>query len=124
MSAHINTHFSSKRVIYIGDAAHSIHPIAGQGWNLGMRDIIALIDIMLEAQSLGLDLGSNYISEKFHNTRYFDAFCLYQVTDKLNCLFMSENYKLKNIRNYGFNIIDNNKRLSSRITDFAMGYRL
>ena len=106
LSAHINSSFNSKRTIFIGDAAHSIHPIAGQGWNVGMRDVSELMKIISEAQSLGLELGSEYVCKKYQDQRYFDAFSLYQITDKLNSFFMLQNYGVKQFRQFGFNIID------------------
>ena len=74
LSAHINSKFSSKRTVFIGDAAHSIHPIAGQGWNVGIRDVSKLLKIIFEARTLGLDIGSEYVCRNYQNQRYFDAF--------------------------------------------------
>ena len=121
LSAHINSSFNSKRTIFIGDAAHSIHPIAGQGWNVGMRDVSELMKIISEARSLGLELGSEYVCKKYQDQRYFDAFSLYQITDKLNSFFMLQNYGVKQFRQFGFNIIDYSRTVKSKISNFAMG---
>ena len=121
LSAHINSNFSSTRTIFIGDAAHSIHPIAGQGWNVGMRDVAELIKIISEARSLGLELGSEYVCKKYQDKRYFDAFSLYQITDKLNSFFMSQNYGIKQLRQMGFNIINHSRTIKPMISNYAMG---
>ena len=124
LSASINSSFSANRVVFVGDAAHSIHPIAGQGWNLGMRDINALVEIINEAMELGIDIGSDFISKQYQKMRYFDVFSLYQITDKLNSIFMLEGFGPKKTRQIGFNIINNNNRLSKLITNYAMGIKL
>ena len=121
LSAHINCSFVSKRVFYIGDSAHSIHPIAGQGWNVGMRDVDVLVNLLIEARSLGFDLGSEFISKKYQNMRYFDAYSLYQLTDKLNNIFMFKNSGANYLRQFGFNFLNNNNFIKSKISNFAMG---
>jgi len=124
LSGHINSIFYDKRLIYLGDAAHTIHPIAGQGWNLGVRDINKLSEVIDEAQTLGLDIGSEYICKKYHDKTFQDAFALYNITDKLNYLFILDNFFVKKLRNIGFEIIDKNIKLNNFISSFAMGKRL
>ena len=124
LSATINSSFIDNRVVFVGDAAHSIHPIAGQGWNLGMRDINTLVEIINEAMELGIDIGSDFVCKQYQKMRYFDAFSLYQITDKLNSIFMLEGFCSKKTREIGFNIINNNNRLSKMITNYAMGIKL
>ena len=121
LSAHINSKFSSKRTVFIGDAAHSIHPIAGQGWNVGIRDVSHFLKIIIEARTLGLDLGSEYVCRNYQNQRYFDAFSFYQITDKLNTFFMLQNYGIKQLREVGFNIINHSKFIKTMISNYAMG---
>ena len=121
LSAHINSKFISKRTVFIGDAAHSIHPIAGQGWNVGIRDVSKLLKIIVEARTLGLDIGSEYVCRNYQNQRYFDAFSFYQITDKLNTFFMLQNYGIKQLRKTGFNIINHSKIIKSMISNYAMG---
>ncbi len=124
LAAHINTMFGNYRLVYVGDAAHSLHPIAGQGWNLGLRDINDLTNIIKMATDLGLDIGTDFVYKKYHKMRFFQAYSLFQITDKLNSIFMYENSFLKNIRNLGFKIIDSNNLLKSKITNYAMGNKL
>ena len=121
LNAHINSSFINNRVVFVGDAAHSIHPIAGQGWNLGMRDVNVLTNIISEAKMLGIDLGSTFVCNQYQNRRYFDAFSLYQITDKLNSFFMFEGFIPKGFRRTGFKLIDSNNNFNKFITNYAMG---
>ena len=121
LSAHINSSFYDKRLVYIGDAAHSIHPIAGQGWNVGVRDIENLLNSIRLGMNLGLDIGSEFICKNYNDNSFNDAFLLYQITDKLNIIFMMENILIKNIRKSGFSFIDNNNKVNNFISSFAMG---
>ena len=123
LSAHINSSFYNNRLIYIGDSAHSIHPIAGQGWNLGVRDIVKCLSVLEYSEKLGLDIGSSEICKKYHNLCYSDSFSLYQITDKLNSFFLSEDFFLSLTRHIGFKFIENNSFIKNRITNFAMGLK-
>ena len=91
LSAHLNTKFYEKRTIYIGDSAHSFHPIAGQGWNLGMSDVENLFNLVKEYKSFGIDLGNNFFCKKYHDRNYYNAYRLYQITDKLDYIFQIQN---------------------------------
>ena len=124
LSAHLNSTFFGSRLIFIGDAAHSIHPIAGQGWNLGVRDIKSLSESIIEGMSLGLDPGSEHICKKYNDARYFECFCLYQITDKLNSIFIDDNFILKNLRKIGLEIINNNRKINNMISNYAMGKKI
>ena len=71
----------------MGDAAHVIHPIAGQGLNLGFRDIAVLAELIVDARRLGLDIGAPAVLERYQGWRRFDNMALAAVTDGLNRLF-------------------------------------
>ena len=122
LSSHINSRFYEKKVLYVGDAAHSVHPIAGQGWNLGLRDIKNLYYLSKDSKNLGLTIGSNQFCITYNENCYFDSFRLYQVTDKLNGVFKMNNFFINSSRAIGFNIIQRSKRLKKFITNFAMGF--
>lgn len=124
LSAHINNSFYSDRLVFVGDSAHTVHPIAGQGWNLGLRDIHNLYLILKEANELGLELGNNLVLKKYNNKCYYDAFFLYQITDKLNYIFSMENVLIKKLRHLGIDFIDNNHKINSLISSYAMGKKL
>ena len=122
LSAQINSRFYENRIVYVGDSAHSLHPIAGQGWNLGIRDIQNLLKSLEKSCGLGLDCGSNIICKDYHDLAYYDAYSLYQVTDKLNSIFLNENKAAKILRSIGLSFIDKNIALKNKITNFAMGF--
>ena len=122
LSSHINSRFYEKKVLYVGDAAHSLHPIAGQGWNLGLRDIKKLYYLCIDSKNLGLSIGTNQFCKEYNENCYYDSFTLYQVTDKLNGLFKQNNFFINGSRAFGFNIIQRSKRLKKSITNFAMGF--
>ena len=124
LSAHINEKFYDNRLVYVGDAAHSLHPIAGQGWNLGVKDIRNLLDILTRNKKLGLDLGSPSICKEYHDTCYYESFMLYQVTDKINEVFLQNNFLVNAIRYVGFNHIEKNSFLKNKISKYAMGFKI
>jgi len=121
LSAHINAKFYDERLIYLADAAHSIHPIAGQGWNLGVRDIQNCLNVIKEGIGLGLDIGDSYVCKNYHDLSFANTYILYQITDKLNSIFINDSFVLNRLRQLGFVIIENNRKIKSRITNFAMG---
>ena len=98
LSAHLNYRFYDKRVMYLGDSAHSIHPIAGQGWNIGVRDIENCLKVLIESEALGQDFGNEFNCKKFDNLCFYDAFALYQITDKLNSVFINDKFVIKKLR--------------------------
>jgi len=121
LSAHINTKFYDKRLIYLADSAHSIHPIAGQGWNLGIRDIKNCLNVIQEGIGLGLDVGDPYVCKNYHDLSFADTYLLYQITDKFNSIFLKDSFIADRLRQLGFRIIENNKKIKNYITNFAMG---
>ena len=98
--------FYTKRTALVGDAAHSVHPIAGQGFNLGLRDIAVLTDIMHENHYAGLDIGTEIPLRKYHDLRHFDIMALSLVTDGLNRLFSNDNACVTTMRRVGLGIVN------------------
>ena len=119
LSAHINDSFINKRLIYIGDAAHSIHPIAGQGWNLGVNDVKNLYELCKNEK---IDIGNNLFCQKYNNKSYHKAFQLFQITDKLNSHFLNSGNTYRALSNIGFGFIEKNQLLKNKITKYAMGF--
>ena len=113
--------FHRAAFVAFGDAAHGMHPIAGQGWNLGMRDVKKLYKLSKNYSDLGLDLGSNEFCKQYNDQCYYDSYQLYQITDKLDYIFKNNSLSIKAIRALGFNILNKNKTLKNLISDFAMG---
>ncbi len=118
LSAHLNDSFINKRLIYVGDSAHSIHPIAGQGWNLGVSDVKKLYKICKDKND---ELGSKSFCEKYNEQCYNKAFQLYQITDKLNSHFKRNGNLYRLMSNVGFKFIDKIQPLKNKITKYAMG---
>jgi 2-octaprenyl-6-methoxyphenol hydroxylase len=118
LSAHINDSFINKRLIYVGDSAHSIHPIAGQGWNLGVNDIKNLYSL---SKNRKIDIGSDSFCQMYNNKSYHKAFQLFQITDKLNSHFLNSGNIYRSLSNIGLGFIENNQPLKNKITKYAMG---
>ena len=118
LSAHINDSFFNKRLIYIGDAAHSIHPIAGQGWNLGVNDVKNLFELSKDNK---IEIGSDLFCQMYDNKSYHKAFQLFQVTDRLNSHFTKPGSVYRFFSNKGFDFIEKNQSLKNEITKYAMG---
>ena len=121
LSAHLNSRFYENRLIYVGDSAHSFHPIAGQGWNLGVNDVKNLHGLVKNYYSLGLDLGDKVFCKKYHEENYYNAFRLYQITDKLDYIFKIQNPIFNYGRSVGVGFLQKNKAIKDLISDFAMG---
>ena len=98
--------YVDSRFALVGDAAHAIHPIAGQGLNMGIRDIAALAEVVIDARRLGLDIGSPNILEEYERWRLFDNLLLAFVTDGMNRLFSNENSPLRTIRDIGLGTVN------------------
>ena len=109
------------RKVFIGDSAQAIHPLAGQGLNLGLRDVACLVDTLLKGKKLGLDLGSTDILEKYESWRSFDRISLVTYTDLINTLFSNNNFYLKFLRELGMNTIDKSQLLKSFFVKEAAG---
>jgi len=105
----------------VGDAAHSFHPIAGQGWNLGMKDVENLFNLIIKYKSLGIEIGGEYFCKEYHNNNYYNAYRLYQVTDKLDSFFQNQNPVISFVRSQGLKYLQKNKKINNWISDFAMG---
>ena len=109
--------FIAKRIALVGDAAHVIHPIAGQGLNMGLRDIAALAEVIVDAARLGLDVGAADVLERYQRWRRFDTTAMGLATDGLNRLFSNRSAALRLIRDVGLGLVDrvpNLKRLFIR----------
>jgi 2-octaprenyl-6-methoxyphenol hydroxylase len=102
----IARHFVQARFALVGDAAHRVHPIAGQGVNLGYRDVAALAETLVEAHRLGLDIGALTVLERYQSWRRFDTLEMGLTTDVLNRLFSNDNPALRILRDVGLGMVD------------------
>jgi 2-octaprenyl-6-methoxyphenol hydroxylase len=98
--------FIAERVALIGDAAHLIHPIAGQGLNMGLKDVAALAEVIVDAARLGLDPGSLEVLERYQRWRRFDTITMGVATDGLNRLFSNRSDLLRLVRDVGLGLVD------------------
>jgi 2-octaprenyl-6-methoxyphenol hydroxylase len=98
--------FVAERLALVGDAAHVIHPIAGQGLNMGLRDVAALAEAVVDASRLGLDPGDATVLERYQRWRRFDTLTMGVSTDGLNRLFSNRSDVLRLVRDVGLGIVD------------------
>src|SRR5689334_9298126 len=98
--------FIAERLALIGDAAHVIHPIAGQGLNMGLKDVAALAEVVVDAARLGMDLGQADVLERYQRWRRFDTMAMGVATNSLNLLFSNESKLLRAVRDIGLGIVD------------------
>ena len=121
LSAHINEKFYDNKVVYVGDAAHSIHPIAGQGWNLGLRDVKSISKLLKKTKERKLEVGTKSFCKTYNDECYYDAYRLFEITDKLDWIFKKDQSYFNFFKKIGFNIINKNKTFKEKIVKFAMG---
>jgi 2-octaprenyl-6-methoxyphenol hydroxylase len=98
--------FVADRVALVGDAAHVIHPIAGQGLNMGLKDVAALAEVIVDAARLGLDPGTADVLERYQRWRRFDTVAMGLATDGLNRLFSNRSDALRLARDVGLGLVD------------------
>lgn len=98
--------FIAERLALIGDAAHVIHPIAGQGLNMGLRDVAALAESIADAARLGLDIGGPQVLERYQRWRRFDTMTMSVATDGLNRLFSNHSNALRLVRDIGLGMVE------------------
>ena len=113
--------FVKPRLALAGDAAHGIHPIAGQGLNLGFRDAAALAETLVEADRLGQDIGALDVLERYQQWRRFDTVQMGITTDLLNRLFSNDFAPLRAVRDIGLGMVDRMPRLKEYFIRQAAG---
>lgn len=106
LSFHIARDFVRPRFALAGDCAHGIHPIAGQGLNLGLKDAAALAEVLLDAARLGQDIGALDVLKRYERWRRFDSVAMAASTDALNRLFSNDIAPLRLLRDVGMGIVD------------------
>lgn len=113
--------FVKPRFALCGDSAHGIHPIAGQGLNIGFRDVAALAEVIVEARRLGQDPGQIDILKRYERWRRFDAFEMGVVTDVLNRLFSNDLDPIRFVRTFGLGLVDRLPAIKARFIKEAAG---
>ncbi|BCM82151.1 FAD-dependent monooxygenase [Methylobacterium indicum] len=115
--------FGAKRLLLLGDAAHVIHPIAGQGLNLGLRSAAALAESLADTMRLGLDPGGPEALEAYERSRRFDTLAMGAATDGLNRLFSTDALPVRLARDLGLGLVDRMPGLKRLFIREAAGLR-
>ncbi len=113
--------FVAPRLALIGDAAHVIHPIAGQGLNLGLKDVAALAEVVVEALRLGLDAGAPDVLARYQRWRRLDTAAMAAATDGLNRLFSNDLAAVRALRDLGLGLVDRTPLAKSTFIRTAAG---
>jgi 2-octaprenyl-6-methoxyphenol hydroxylase len=112
---------TARRLALVGDAAHAIHPIAGQGLNLGFRDVAALAQVIVEGARLGMDLGDAQLLARYQRWRSLDALSVSMATDSLTRLYGVPGRAASAIRRFGMGLVGKVAPLRERLKSEAQG---
>jgi 2-octaprenyl-6-methoxyphenol hydroxylase len=113
--------FVADRLALTGDAAHAVHPLAGQGLNIGFRDVAALAETIVDSARLGLDIGTAPVLERYERWRRFDTTFSATVMDGLNRLFSNDSAPLRALRDLGLGLVDRAPPLKRFLVQEAAG---
>jgi 2-octaprenyl-6-methoxyphenol hydroxylase len=112
---------TAERLALVGDAAHGIHPIAGQGLNLGFRDAAALAQVLVEGARLGLDLGDAQLLARYERWRSLDTFTVAATTDALTRLYGIPGKTASAVRRFGMSAVQRIRPLKDHLMAEARG---
>ena len=118
---HHAAQITAKRLALVGDAAHAIHPIAGQGLNLGFRDVAALTEVLVEGARLGLDLGDRQLLDRYQRWRSIDALSVAFATDSLTRIYGIPGKTASAVRRFGMGLIERVSPIKNRLMSEARG---
>lgn len=121
LNMHLARSYVAERFALIGDAAHGVHPIAGLGLNMGVRDVAALTEVIVEASRVGLDFGSDAVLQRYVQWRRADNMLFGLVMDSLNRLFSNDFGPLRTIRDVGLGLVNRSDMLKSFFVREASG---
>jgi 2-octaprenyl-6-methoxyphenol hydroxylase len=121
LSLSIADAFVAPRLALVGDAAHGVHPIAGQGLNLGLRDVAALAEVLTDAQRRGEDIAAPDVLARYQTWRRFDTAAMAVATDAFNRLFSNDNPLLRAARDAGMGLVQAAPALRRRFIREAAG---
>ena len=110
-------------IILVGDASQAIHPIAGQGFNLGLRDVMILSEILAESKALGFASSCYLVHQKYSRKRKLDKFLLISSTHFLNKFFSINNKSLSLFRSFGLRLFNKSNFLKRNSILYAMGLK-
>ncbi|HET7605689.1 MAG TPA: UbiH/UbiF/VisC/COQ6 family ubiquinone biosynthesis hydroxylase [Sphingomicrobium sp.] len=118
---HHAAQMTAQRLALVGDAAHAIHPIAGQGLNLGFRDVAALAEVLVEGARLGLDLGDRQLLDRYQRWRSLDALSVAFATDTLTRIYGVPGKTASAVRRFGMELVRRISPLRNRLMSEARG---
>ena len=118
---HHAAQITAKRLALAGDAAHAIHPIAGQGLNLGFRDVAALAQVLVEGARLGLDLGDAQLLDRYQRWRSIDSLSVAFATDSLTRIYGVPGKAASAVRRFGMRLIERVSPVKDRLMSEARG---
>ena len=118
---HHAAQITARRLALVGDAAHAIHPIAGQGLNLGFRDVAALAQVLVEGARLGLDLGDRQLLDRYQRWRSLDALSVAFATDSLTRIYGVPGKTASAVRRFGMGLIERISPIKNRLMSEARG---
>jgi 2-octaprenyl-6-methoxyphenol hydroxylase len=121
LSLHLARALVASRVALVGDAAHVVHPLAGQGLNLALRDVAALAEVLADAARVGLDLGDATALARYERWRRFDSWMSAAAFDGLNRLFSNDVTLLRSAREFGLGLVDRLPGLKQMFVTEAAG---
>ena len=113
--------YSRQRMVLIGDAIHTIHPLAGQGANLGLKDVMTLAEVVLQAHQKGRDIASQQVLRRYERQRKGDNLAMMAVMDGFKRLFGADEMLTQLARNSGMNIVNGSTLVKNQICKYAMG---
>jgi 2-octaprenyl-6-methoxyphenol hydroxylase len=118
---HHAAQITAQRLALVGDAAHAIHPIAGQGLNLGFRDAAALAQVLVEGARLGLDLGDRQLLDRYQRWRSLDSLSVAFATDTLTRIYGIPGNAASAIRRFGMGLVGKISPVRNRLMSEARG---
>mgnify|MGYP001093293150 CR=1 FL=1 len=116
-----STEYCQQRMVLIGDAIHAIHPLAGQGANLGLKDAASLAGVILQAKKRGREISSQQVLRRYERQRKADNLLMMGVMDAFKHLFTADQTAIQLIRSTGMSLVNKSTALKKQICRYAMG---
>ena len=116
-----STDYCQDRLVLVGDAIHTIHPLAGQGANLGLKDVASLADLVVQAHQKGRDIASHQVLRRYERQRKGDNLIMMSMMDGIKRLFGADDQRIQYIRSAGMGVVNNSVLIKNTICKYAMG---